>query len=353
MSLFRRQPCAPCGPQPVCYREPQDVYGSGRLYLPTAMAMQLPGKAYLWGSTDMGVPISMESPCAPSIPACAPVPGSDGVSFVAPVNPDPNGTSVVGGGIFEEKPALRWDNPTLGIHHGRWALPGYIAREPDEGWWVSEGKDEYTGARAWITNMVSGLGAIQPSGPWQSGDRRPARWLLLRDAVTDTGVRLIRGQLVHGRRGGRSLMVINLRALRAGSSEPLFLGRIPSHYARLRLEGTSGLGFLETPGSKVAAFAVAAAAAFGLWYFFKKGKRQSRQAQLRASRRAYLRRRNGATSKQGFRVNDLVQYANERDRRMHPGYQGRIMELAPLSALVDWGGRRGSYWVTYRDLTKV
>lgn len=62
---------------------------------------------------------------------------------------------------------------------------------------------------------------------------RPARWHLLRNVTTSNGVRLIRGQLVYGRRW------------RAPSGELMIstdsFGWFPSRFARLRLEGLSGL----------------------------------------------------------------------------------------------------------------
>ena len=74
-----------------------------------------------------------------------------------------------------------------------------------------------------------------------------------------------------------------------------------------------------------------------------------------ANRRRNRRRRNGKHrgAIKGFRVNDLVQYTHADDRRTHAGYQGRIIELSPLSALVDWGHRKGSYWVPYNRLMQV
>lgn len=63
---------------------------------------------------------------------------------------------------------------------------------------------------------------------------RQARWQIMRNTRTDRGVRVWRGQLVHGRLAGswplRRLVLAN------GS------GSLPSTAARLRLEGLSGLG---------------------------------------------------------------------------------------------------------------
>ena len=81
---------------------------------------------------------------------------------------------------------------------------------------------------------------------------RAARWQILRNVTTSVGVRLIRGQLVHGYlRGsgrGRELVVTSSRTrtpaeARVGASHVWYSsGSIPSSAARLRLEGMSGLG---------------------------------------------------------------------------------------------------------------
>jgi hypothetical protein len=64
--------------------------------------------------------------------------------------------AVVGAGIFGD-PNCPWRGN--GIFATDYAVPGYMAREPDEGWWKSEARDSETGEHVWMTNL-SGLGFL-------------------------------------------------------------------------------------------------------------------------------------------------------------------------------------------------
>ena len=135
----------PCPPYPLCNVAPiiaSRVYGSGRLFQPYPLAMQAPGYAYIDGDQNPATPLL---PCAP----CGP-----GVNGAVPRAPDGFTTDVVGAGILSP---VRWRG--AGVFADNYALPGDIAREPNEGWWASETIDADTGKRSWITGM-SGLGGL-------------------------------------------------------------------------------------------------------------------------------------------------------------------------------------------------
>src|SRR3990167_6374029 len=133
-----------CPPSPLCTVAPiiaSRVYGSGRLFQPWPLAAQAPGYAYIDGYQNPATPLLPCTPCGPNAPQGA-----------VPRAPDGFTTDVVGAGILSP---IRWRG--AGVFADNYALPGDIAREPNEGWWASESIDADTGKRSWITGM-SGLG---------------------------------------------------------------------------------------------------------------------------------------------------------------------------------------------------
>lgn len=133
-------------PPPVCMVPPvirHQVWGSGRLFQPAPLSIQAPGYAYLGGDQQPCNPLVASPQCGPAGPCgLTPPPGAQ--------------TTVVGAGILSP---VKWRGN--GIFADNYALPGDIAREPDEGWWASETVDAETGGRSWITAM-SGLGVVSP-----------------------------------------------------------------------------------------------------------------------------------------------------------------------------------------------
>lgn len=332
-----------CGPGPVCYSQPPDIYGSGRLYLPWALAAQAPGQAYLYGATDAGVPIPRVSYASPTGEPCAP--------WIVPRNPDPIGGDVVGGGVFQPKAPLPWDRPTLGPDHGRWAVPGYIAREPDQGWWVSEAKDEFSGARSWITNMVAGLGGLL-------GGTTPARSALVAprsalavpvSAAAFPGAQLPRRDVIpdvsYGYRVGPSGSTspypdpayYRQTAARWGQYQRPFLGR----------RGVLGLGAFETPGSKVALVAGLAAVGVGLWYFLVQSKKAKKATTNRRRRNRYYTEVYGA----GLIKHPTEESARASATRFAPkrGGWARVWEDVEPGAPMKLVGRYGT---TKKGLTR-
>lgn len=112
--------------------KPPNVFGSGRQYIPMDQAMQASGRAMISPDASIGMPL-------PKL-----------------FQPDqhPFSTTTVGAGILSP---VKWRGQ--GIFADNYALPDYVAREPNEGWWLSEGRDSNTGERVWMTNL-SGLSGI-------------------------------------------------------------------------------------------------------------------------------------------------------------------------------------------------
>lgn len=111
---------------------PPNVFGSGRQYIPMDAAMQASGRAMI--SPDASINMPIPKLCQPT--------------------EQPFSTSTVGAGILSP---VKWRGQ--GIFADNYALPDYVAREPNEGWWLSEGRDSNTGERVWMTNL-SGLSGI-------------------------------------------------------------------------------------------------------------------------------------------------------------------------------------------------
>lgn len=143
---YNRCPPFPCTVPPIR----TGVFGSGRLFQPAPLALQAPGYAYLGGDQNPMSPLVTSPPCGPADvpPGCV------------PAAPPTSQTTVVGAGILSP---VRWRGN--GVFADNYALPGDIAREPDEGWWASETIDADTGTRSWITSM-SGLGALGAASGW-------------------------------------------------------------------------------------------------------------------------------------------------------------------------------------------
>lgn len=112
--------------------KPPNVFGSGRQYIPMDQAMQASGRAMI--SPDASINMPIPKLCQPT--------------------EQPFSTSTVGAGILSP---VKWRGQ--GIFADNYALPDYVAREPNEGWWLSEGRDSNTGERVWMTNL-SGLSGI-------------------------------------------------------------------------------------------------------------------------------------------------------------------------------------------------
>lgn len=112
--------------------QPPNVFGSGRQYVPFGQAMQASGRARI--APDASIAMPLPRLCSP--------------------DQHPFSTSTVGAGILSP---VKWRGQ--GIFADNYALPDYVAREPNEGWWLSEGRDSNTGERVWMTNL-SGLSGI-------------------------------------------------------------------------------------------------------------------------------------------------------------------------------------------------